>query len=157
MNNIVKVCFLVFSFFATVISCSSSYDGLTEEIVKTVLFETENAVKNMDADRLSDALSDDVIIVINMNMQGQNQVIRPSKQEYIAMLKQGWSMVKNYKYNTSILKIDIQGNKAIVTTDVSESMTIQGRNMTSETNEELTIELINAKPLITKVVGHISM
>ncbi len=157
MKNTVTVCFLVFSFFTTVISCSSSYDDLTEEIVKTALYKIDNAVENMDADGVSDALSDDVIIVLNIKTQGQNEVIRPSKQEYIAMLKDGWSMSKNYKYTRSNLKIDIQGDKAIITADTRESMTVQGQHITSKVSEKVTMELINGKPLITNVVGHISM
>jgi ketosteroid isomerase-like protein len=157
MKNLLKVCFLVFSFLAAVISCSSPSNDLTEEIVRDVVIEMENAVNNGDIDGFSAALSDDVTIVMNIRMQGKTQVLRPSKQEYISMLEQSWSVSENYRYSRSNLKIDIQGNKAVVTADISESMTVQGRNIAAETHEEVTIEMVNSKPLVTNVVGHTTM
>ena len=157
MNNTVKVFFLVIISFATLVSCSSSYDSLTEEIVRGVISELDSATENMDADPFSDALSDDVKIVITINMQGQSQVIRPSKKEYIVMLEEGWTEASNYEYTRTNLKIDIQGNKAFITAIIRESMTVRGRNMNARTHEKVTMELINGKPLITKVVGSIDM
>ncbi len=157
MNNTVKVFFLVIISFATVISCSSSYDSLTEEIVRGVISELDAATENMDADPFSDALSDDVKIVITINFQGQSQVISPSKQEYIVMLEEGWAEASNYEYTRSNLKIDMQGNKALVTAIIRESMTVRGRNMNTRTFEKVTMELIDGKPLITEVVGTIDM
>ena len=157
MNNLVRVSFLVFISFATVISCSSSYDSLTGEIVRGVISELDAATENMDADPFSDALSDDVKIVITINMQGQSQVIRPSKKEYIVMLEEGWAAASNYEYTRSNLKIDMQGNKALVTAIIRESMTVRGRNLNTRTFEKVTMELIDGKLLITKVVGTIDM
>ncbi len=154
MTNLVKVCFLAFSLFASAISFASD---LTEESVKSLLSKIDNAVANLNADEVSKALSDNVIITINITMQGQTQVMRPSKQEYIAMLEEGWSMYENYKYSKSNVKIKIQGRKAFVSADVRESMTVQGQNIAGESKEEITIELINGKPLITNMVGYTSM
>jgi len=157
MKNLLKVCFLMCSLFATVISCSSPSNDLTEEIVRSVVIDMERANENRDLDGISEALSDDVTIVLNINMRGQKQVLRPSKQEYISMLKESWSVVKNYRYSRSNLEIDIKGNRAFVTADVSESMTVQGRRISTEMREEATIEMVNARPLVTNVVGHITM
>jgi len=157
MKNLPKVCFLGFSFLAAAISCSSPSSDLTEEIVRGVVTKMERAVDNRDIDGFSEALSDDVTIVMNIRMRGQTQVLRPSKQEYVSMLEQSWSVSKNYKYSRSNLKIDIQGNRAVVTADVSESMTVQGRNISAETHEEVTIKMVNSKPLVTNVIGHTTM
>ena len=157
MKKTVKVCFLVFCLFTTMISCSSSYDELTEEIVRDFITEIDNAIVNMDVDGVADALSDDAIIVMNINMQGQTHVIKPSKHAYIEMLEQGWSAATNYEYTRTNLKIVMQDNKAIVTALVRESMTVQGRNMDTRTREKITVELINGQPLITNVVGHSSL
>ena len=154
MTKLVKVCFLAFSLFASAISFASD---LTEESVKSVLSKIDNAVANLNANEVSKVLSDNVIITINITMQGQTQVMRPSKQEYIAMLEEGWAMYENYKYSKSNVKIKIQGRKAFISADVRESMTVQGQNIAGESKEEITIELINGKPLITKVVGYTSM
>ena len=158
MNNLVRVSFLVFISFATVISCSSSsYDSLTEELVRSVISALDDATENKDATIFSDALSDDVKIIITINFQGQSQVVRPSKQEYIVMLEEGWAAASNYEYARTNLKIDMQGNKALITAIIRESMTVRGRNMNTRTFERVTMELIDGKPLITKVVGTVDL
>jgi hypothetical protein len=73
------------------------------------------------------------------------------------MLKQGWAQYKKYKYSRSNVRIEIRDNKAIVTADVRESMTIQGQNISGESKEEVTIELVDGIPLITEVTGYTTM
>ncbi len=157
MKNFLKVCFLICSLSTTVVSCSPPEEVLTREMVMSVVTDMEHATKRKDVDGISDALSDDVTIVININMRGQEQVLTPSKQEYIAMLKESWSIAENYKYSRSNLEIDFKGHRAIVTADIRESMTVKGRRISSDTREEVTMEILDARPLVTKVVGHITM
>jgi phosphoribosylformimino-5-aminoimidazole carboxamide ribonucleotide (ProFAR) isomerase len=154
MLRIVKIWFLVFSLAALTSACAPS---LTEESAKQVISKIDNAVNTLNAQEVANALSDDVELILNINVQGQIQVLRPSKQEYIAMLQQGWAKSTNYEYSRSNMEIKIQGNKAFVSTNVKESMTVQGQNISGESKEEVTIELINGSPLITKVIGYTSM
>lgn len=99
----------------------------------------------------------DVMIIMNINMQGQKHVMKPGKTEYISMVQQGWSSYSNYTYSKSDVVIKMQGDKSFVTNNVSESMTVQGSKMSGESKEEVTIELVNGKPLITRKVGYTSM
>ena len=130
---------------------------LTEETAKQVISRVDNAVNELNSKAVGDALSDNVSITININMKGQKQVMKPSKQEYISMLEQGWAQYTNYKYNRSNAVVKIIGNKAFVTGDVSESMTVHGQNISGTSKEETTIELVNGQLLITEVIGYISM
>ena len=137
---------------------STSYAAdITEENVNALMSKIDNAIVSLNVDEVSKTLSDSVTITMNISMQGKTQVLRPSKKEYMAMLQQGWSMYTNYKYNRSNVKINIQGNKALVSADVKESMTVQGQNITGKSKEEITLEVINGKTLITSVVGYTSM
>ena len=49
---------------------------------------------------------------------------------------------------------EIKNNKALVSAVVQESMIYQGQNMSGSTKEEVTIELVDGKPLVTKVIRH---
>jgi len=94
---------------------------------------------------------------MNITMEGQTQVMKPSKQEYITMLKQGWSAYENYTYSKSNVIIKIQEGKAIVTANIKETMTVQGQNLSGESQEIVTIEIVNGNLLITNVVGYTAM
>jgi len=154
MVNIAKVFSIFVVVFASAITNAS---GLTEEAVKKLIAKVDNAAVTLNADAVADALSSNVIIIMNIKSQGQTHVMKPTKKDYILMLKQGWAAYKNYTYTKSNVKIRMLANKAIVTSNVSESMTVQGQRMSGESREEVTVELVNGKPLITKVVGYTSM
>lgn len=130
---------------------------LTEAQVNHVIENVDNAINALDADRLANAFSSNVKISMTLHIQGQKQVLQFSKPEYIEMLKQGWQHHTNYQYKRSNLKIQIQGNKAAVSADITESMDINGQKLSGKSKEEVSIELIDGKPLITHVVGVVNM
>ncbi|MFW2441144.1 MAG: hypothetical protein ACN4GR_17435 [Arenicellales bacterium] len=66
-------------------------------------------------------------------------------------------MYEDYQYSKSSLKINIKDGKAFVSADVKESMKVQGQVMSGESKEELIIEMINGKALITNVVAYTSI
>lgn len=154
MLNTVKAGLLVCCFIAASVASAA---GLTNKSVEAVLAQIDNAANTLDANAVASVMSDDVSITMNISMQGKSQVLKPSKQEYIAMLQQGWAMYQDYKYKRSNVKIDLQGNKAVVSADVSESMTVQGQTLAGVSKETVTIEVINGKPMVTRIVGHTSM
>ena len=116
-----------------------------------------NAVLTLDAGVVASTLSDDVEIIANVNMQGQNHVMKPTKQAYIASLKEAWAMYKNYQYSKSNVVLTMQEDKAVVTATVNESMVVQGRTMSAVSKEIVTVKLVNGQLKITKVVGHTKM
>ena len=154
MSHTKKTWVFLFLFF---ISATSFSAELTENSVKNLLSEIDNAIVNLDANGVANALSDDVNITMNITMEGQTQVMKLSKQEYITMLKQGWSAYENYTYSKSNVIIKIQEGKAIVTANIKETMTVQGQNLSGESQEIVTIEIVNGNLLITNVVGYTAM
>lgn len=141
----------------SLITLSANAATLTENDVKKLIAAADQAAVSLNADALAATLSNNVVIIMNIDMQGQKHVMKPSKQEYIAMLKQGWSTYTDYTYKKSNVVIKMQSGKALVTADVKESMTVQGQTMSGESKEEVVIEMINNTPMITKVVGYTSM
>ncbi len=151
---LITVLMVIFSF---AVHSMVNAGELTESSVKALGEKLESAILTKDTSKISDTMSDNVLIIMNFNMQGENHVMKPAKKEYLSMLQQGWDMCKNYKYKQSNMVIKIEGNRAIVTADSSESMTVQGKEVSGESKEETTIELVNGKLLITKIVGYTTM
>ena len=135
----------------------SSKEGLTEKSVRGLISQIDKAIASMNADQVGDALSDNVSITLNISTGGQKSVLRPSKHEYLTLVKEGWSQSTNYKYNSTNQKISLTGNKALITADIYESMTVQGQTISVTSKEEVTVELINGNPRITKIVGFTRM
>lgn len=154
MNNIVKSGFIIFSLFISSITYAA---GISEKDVKSVMSKVDSAIANLDVKKVASTLSDNVTITMNISMQGKTQVMKPTKSQYISMLQQGWSMYSNYKYNRSNVKINIKGSKAYVSADVSESMTVQGKTISGNSKEEIIVEVVNGKTLITSVTGYTTM
>ena len=154
MKNAIKICFIILSF--TTFSMLNAGE-ITKSNIKAIIKKIDSAASTLDASKISDTMSDNVLIIMNITMQGKKYTMKPSKKEYLIMLQQSWDTYKNYTYKKSNVIIKIEKNKAIVTSDVSESMTVNDKNISGESKEEITIKLINGKPLITKVIGYTTM
>ncbi|MDD5359701.1 MAG: hypothetical protein PHI02_05490 [Sulfurovaceae bacterium] len=154
MNKIIRlfavlICMVVFS--------TANANDLTGQTINVFLGNIDKAIVAKNTSLISDTLSEHVIIVVNVKMQGQNRVLKLTKTEYVSMLEQGWSACKNYKYARTNVSIKIKSNRAFVTSDVKESMTVQGKKISGISKEETTIELVDGQPLVTKIVGYTSM
>jgi hypothetical protein len=155
MKKLVKVSVLII---ALCVSAISHAGGLTEKTIIDLMKKVDNATSSLDIAPIEEILSDNVAITMNITSQGQTEVLKPTKQEYLSMLQEGWSMYTNYKYVRTNVKIKLESEKrAYVTADVEESMTVQGQNITGKSKEEVTVELIGGKPKITKVTARVRM
>lgn len=73
-------------------------------------------------------------------------------------MKQNLDVYSGYTYTTTDLAVTLLGNnKAMVKSSSRESMTVQGRAITSESKENFTVELINGKLLLTEGVIYSEM
>ena len=133
---------------------------LTEDAVQEVVTTIDSSMKNKNLQGVADCLSSDVEIVSHVNfinLQGGNEINTRSKQEYIDMIKEGWDKYTHYTYNVSNVVIKISNNKALVTSDIEESATYQGRTLIANSKQKVTVEIIEGEPLVTKMVMDISV
>jgi len=154
MNKLIKL-FSILIYM--VIFSTANADDLTKQNVNVFLVSIDKAAVMKNANIISDTLSENVVIIINMTMEDKKQIMKLTKKDYVSILKRGWSIYKNYKYTRTNINIKIKNNKAFVTSNIKESMTIEGKNISGSSKEETTIELIDGKLLITKLVGYTSM
>lgn len=138
-------CFsLLFSIYATA-------GDLTESQVKQMLERIEVAVQNLDAAAIGRQLADDVFIEVTVNAQGQSQVIQLEKQQYLQLLQTGWASYEDYDYSQTINSIEVKGNKAYISSNSVETITMQGKTIEAGSKEASVIELINGVPLVTEI------
>ncbi len=156
MVHPVKSWSLLLSFIIMAFTAASAAD-LSEQAVKQVIasFDAANAAKN--GQQIVSLMVDDVELTLHIDAQGQQQVIELTKPEYAALLQQSWDMAANYQYSRSNLAIQMQGNKALVTADIKESMTVQGQNISALTKTETVVESVDGKAMITRVTGFTRM
>ena len=151
MRYLAKTIFIIISF----VAATASYGAdLTEDTVKQVISRIDKAVNDQNASALAKELSADASIKFNVSVKGRKQAVTASKRRYISMLEQSWAQYSNYKYSRSNMTIDIEDNKALVSAVVQESMMFLGQKVSGSTKEEVTIELVDGRPLVTKVIGH---
>lgn len=154
MSNLIKLSLLLIGLLLSTVSISAE---LTKESVANLLNTVDQAANDHNAGAIAGVMADDVKIVMNVEFQGQTQVAKPSKNEYLSLLEQGWAQVSNYNYSKSDVNIEVEGSKAFVSATVHESMTIQGQDIAASSKEEAIVELVGGKLLITEIVGYVSM
>lgn len=125
-----------------------------EDAARQVVDRMVVAANKLDTNEYALLLADDVKISIRSEENGQQRVIRPSKNQYLAMLSQARESIQDYNLSISDTQITMEGERALVTTQVNESMVVQGRMMNSRAREELTIEFRDGQPVVTEYVAY---
>jgi hypothetical protein len=139
--------------------CSTAVfaQNLTEKAVRDLMVKVDQAAARKDADTVSKTLSDAVEITMMISYGGQTQRLSMNKDQYMAALRQGWAASSNYTYRRANEKIVLSGSKAYVSSEVFESMVINGQPLRTSSKESATLELINGALLVTKVFATASM
>ncbi len=99
--------------------------------------------------------SDDVEILRHVELRGKKWLEKQSKEEYLQMLTKGWKVFSDYKFARSNTSIFIKNGEAFVTSNVEEYVRFQQQRMKSTSQQEVTVEVIRGKPLITKMVSYV--
>lgn len=135
----------------------SGAEKISQADVKKLLSKLDRAINDLDVKAVAKTLATDVKIVMDVSAQGNTQTMNMDKQQYITMLKQGWSAFEMYSYKRSNVNIDIRSDKALISFDVEESMTIQGKDISGMSKGEATVKIVKGKLLFTKLLTNVSM
>ena len=128
----------------------SSEKKITEPEVLDVLNKIEVAAKNKDADAIVANMSEKVQIKATITASGQTQTFTFNREQYRDFIKKSFAAGSNYTYsrqNTQV-KISPDGKMAIVTDEVTESMTVSGQVIRSVGTEVATLGRENGKLVI---------
>jgi len=132
-----------------------SVADISKEAVKNSLEKFQTLIINLNEEELSKVLHSDVSISIYFSRNGSITKLESSKKQYLQQIKDARANYENYKTTSSNVKIDLAGSKAIVSSDINESMTYKGKKVTSTSREVFVLEDINGKLLITEITGYI--
>lgn len=124
---------------------------LTQENVQALMRVTDEALHKRDMDALAATLDDDMVMEFIMPAGDQPQITRMGKEEYLDSVRRSLGFTSDYVYKNENEKITISGDTAIVTSDVTESMSAGGQSMQQKSRQTTTVKLVNGKPLTVKV------
>ncbi len=126
---------------------------LNDAAIHKLLAQTDAAIERRDADGIAAHLSPQVRIVMTLSASDQTQVLRLSRDQYLQVLREGWAVAKNYRYQRGDVRIEyLDGaSRARVTAVVIESFTVKGKPVTGKTRERVLVEMVDGRPLVVEV------
>lgn len=130
---------------------------LNEANVRHFLTEVDSTIANLDIDAYEKFLSDDAKFIVTFIFQGRQQELPYSKKRYLKEMRKALPLIKDYQYNRSNTEIKIIDGQAIVDAYITESVVINRRARTAESESQVIVELINDQLKITEFTGDLGV
>lgn len=111
--------------------------------------EMDTAAQRCEIDAVLSRIAE--LAVISGASVAQEEMFRMSKAQYSELLTFSCASGRQWSSVRSNEKIVIEGDQAIVTANVAETITLDGRQATSHVRERATIELIDGKLMLTQL------
>jgi len=129
-------------------------EELTVSDLKAFTAKIDAATARCEVDTIVDRVAELAIITLNQNEIGGMRILRMNKAKYREFLTITCAAVSNYQYARTNERISINGDQAVITADVAESMIVQGREIKTRVREKATIENIDGKLMLTQLVAN---
>ena len=132
---------------------SRTYSDITEQDIREIMDNVEEALLNKDIDGVIKYMSPSVEINISRDTPVGPRTERWTRDKYKAETETALSMVSNYEYRreNQVVKISDDMQSAVVETDVIEVMELFGNRMKTSTHETVVMEIIDGDLLVTKM------
>ena len=148
MRPIARPCVVAAAFL-----CSSP--SLAEELVvsdiKAFGAQMDAAAQRCDVDAVLSRIAELAVISGTGVEQGDTRTFRMNKTEYRELLTASCASGRQWSSVRTNEKISIDRDQAIVTADVTETTTLDGRQGSSKVRERATVELIDGKLMLTQL------
>src|SRR5688572_30383079 len=135
------------------LGCSSPL--LAEELavgdIKAFDAKITAASERCDVATVVDRISPLATITGTAFAQGDMRAYRMNKTQYGDLLTRLCAAGRTWRSVISNEKISIEGDQAIMTADVVETVVMNGRQTTSKSRQRLTVELIDGKLMLTQL------
>ena len=141
---------------ASALACASPLlaQELTVSALKAFTAKMDAAAASCDIDTIVNHVAELAAISVTHNRDGGMQILRMNKTKYRAYLTVMCAAMSNYQYARTNEKITIDGDQAVITADVSESMVIQGQEFKATVREKATIESIDGKLMLVQLLAN---
>ena len=143
---LVVVCFLSSA-------CAKKQKGfITEQQVKAFMEEMDRAANNKDVDAIVALMSEDVQLKITTEGFGPPQTVTVDREQYKAQIKQtlGMTQVYHYRRGDTVIKVEPDGQSAMVAAEIFETTTIGGQTIGTVARETSTLEFEDGKLVVTR-------
>jgi hypothetical protein len=133
-------------------SCSGG-TKITESEVLDLLNKIELAAKNKDAEAVVANMSEKAEIKATVTTAGQTQTLKYNRDQYREFLKNSFVQLNNYTYSRQNTRVKIapDGRTAIVTEEISESMTFNGQTIRTLSSEVASLAIEDGK-IVTRYI-----
>jgi hypothetical protein len=129
-------------------------EELTERDLKAFIVTMDDAIARRDADTIIGRIAEHAIISATVTVFGQTQTLRMNKTQYRQMLTTTWNGASSYEYERSNEKIVIDGDQAMITADIAESIVIEGKQVDTKARERVTVESFDGTLMLTQLVAN---
>lgn len=125
---------------------------ITEQQVKAFLEEMDRAVNKNDVDAILAMMSEDVRLYVTTEGFGPTQDLTFDREQYRTHHKQSLGMtgIYDYKRGYTAIKIEPDGQSAIVVAEVFKTADIGEQTIGSVSKQTSTLELKDGKLVITR-------
>ena len=138
---------------AAVLLCSSP--TIAEELVasdiKAFGAKMDAAAQRCEVDTVLSRIAELAVISGTDVAQGNTRMFHMNKEQYRDLLTVSCASGRQWSSVRTNEKISIEGDQAIVTADVTETTTLDGRQASSQLRERATVELIDGKLMLTQL------
>jgi ketosteroid isomerase-like protein len=141
---------------AAAVACATplAAQQLSVSALKAFMAKIDAATNACDVDTVIDHISELAILSGVGYQQGQMVRFRMNKSQYRELATRVCATTREYTNVRTNEKITIEGDQAIITADVAETMVLNGQTITTNVRERATVESIDGKLMLVQLVSN---
>jgi hypothetical protein len=130
--------------------------AISVEQIRQVIAASDAAAMRRDPLGIGLHLSEHFEKTIEVPYQGWTASMKLGKQEYLDLIEQGWTNMKEYSYRRAdtVINIAADGLSGESSSTITEAMLIDGQTRVSRIREYAHYALENGRTVITWIGGH---
>lgn len=143
----------IFVIFTSIIVNGYAASSLSKANVEKLVTSFHITVAEQDAEAVERFFTDDATIKIVMSSKSMTMDVT----QFLQTLEQGWNAIKDYSHELENIDVTLSenGKSAQVKDTLTEVSNFGNMTLTTKSQQNFTISLINGKPLIIKIVSTI--
>ena len=148
MRPIARVLVIAVTFLG---SSPSLAEQLVASDIKAFGAQMDAAAQRCEVDTVVNRIAELAVISGTGIEQGDTRTFRMNKAQYRELLTVSCASGRQWSSVRTNEKISIEGDQAIVTVNVAETITLDGQQATTNLRERATVELIDGKLMLTQL------
>lgn len=141
----------------SVLICSSPLlaEELTVSEVKAFDARTTRAAERCEVDTVVNRISELATISTTTFALGDPRMSRMNKSQYREAMTRRCAIGSQVRIVATNEKVSIDGEQAVMTADITETLSLKGQEVTLKIRQRLTIELIDGKLMYTQILSNL--